>query len=148
MTDINRFVHHSPSLIVELRPSRRLLISGGLSHLLAGVAVVLAGIPWWIKGGAMMGIGLSLAWFGWCYGYERGRGFITRMELLDGRWRVETGAGKVQRGHVTGGYAHPQLIILNFRLEPGGRRTVTFLPDSADPDALRRLRVWLRTRRD
>jgi hypothetical protein len=141
-------VHHPSPLIVELRPSQRLLIGGGLSHLLAGVAVVLAGIPWWIKGGAMVGIGLSLVWFGWCYGHVRGRGFIAQIEWLDGRWRLEAGDGQMQRGHLTGGYAHPQIIILNFQLESGGRRAVTLLPDSADPDALRQLRVWLRTQRD
>ena len=96
----------------------------------------------------MIGISLSLIWFGWCYGHQRGRDFITRMEWLDGRWRLDTGDGRVQRGHLTSGYAHPQIMILNFRLEPGGRRAVTLLPDSANPDALRRLRVWLRTRRD
>ncbi len=96
----------------------------------------------------MIGIGLSLAGFGWCYGHAGGRGFISRIEWLDRRWRLDTGDGRVQRGHLTGGYAHPQIIILNFRLDSGGRRAVTLLPDSADPDALRQLRVWLRTQRD
>jgi hypothetical protein len=135
-------------LLVELYPSRRLLIGGGLSHLLAGVAVVLADIPWWIKVSVVVGIGLSLVWFGLCYGYASGRGFIARIEWLDGRWRLETSDGRVQRGQLIGGYAHPQIILLNFRLDSGGRRALTLLPDSADPDALRRLRVWLRTQRD
>ncbi|MBZ4194017.1 MAG: hypothetical protein LAE24_06890 [Candidatus Contendobacter sp.] len=132
-------------LRVELYPSRRLLIGGSLSHLLAGVAVLIASIPWWIKVGIIAGIGLSLVWLRFRYGDRNGRGFITRIEWLDGRWRLETGDGRVQRGHLTGGYAHPQLILLNFRLDPGGRRALTLLPDAADSDALRQLRVWLRT---
>jgi hypothetical protein len=135
-------------LILEPRPSRFLLIGGGIGHLLAGVAVVVSNVPIWVKAGFIAGIVLALIGFGWRYGYRRGRGFIARIELLDGRWRLETGDGAAYRAELIGGYAHPAIVILNFRLENGRRRSLTLLPDSADPDALRRLRVWLRTSRD
>ena len=138
----------APSLTLEPRPSRLLLIGGGLGHLLAGVAVVVSSLPWWVQTAFIAGIALSLVGFSYRHGYRQGHDFITRIELLDGRWRLETGAGGVHPARLTGGYAHPLMVILNFRLESGGRRSVTLPPDAADPDALRRLRVWLRTRRD
>ncbi len=137
-----------PSLRVEPHPSRILLIGGGVNHALAGIAVLISSVPLGIKAGLIVCIGLALAWFVWRYGDRDGRGFIARIELLDGRWRLETGDGRFQRAQLTGGYAHPQLLILNFRLDNGGSRALTLLPDAADPDALRKLRVWLRTRRD
>jgi hypothetical protein len=109
---------------------------------------MVSSLPWWVQAVFLVGITLSLIVFGYRQGYDHGHGFITRIELLDGRWRLETGAGVAYRGQLTGGYAHLLLVILNFRLQGGGRRSVTLLPDAADPETLRRLRVWLRTRRD
>jgi toxin CptA len=135
-------------LIIDPRPSRLLLISGGIGHLLAGVAVIVCSLPLWVKAGFIAGIGLALVRFGLQYGRRRGRGFVARLELLDGVWRLETGDGTLHRAWLTGGYAHPGIVILNFRLETGGRRSLALLPDAAEAEALRRLRVWLRTRRD
>ena len=134
------------SLILEPRPSRFLLIGGGIGHLLAGIAVVISTVPFWAKAGLLAGIVLALVRFGWQYGYRPGRGFISHIELLDGRWRIETGDGTSRHAWLTGGYAHPGIVILNFRLETGGRRSLTLLPDAADAETLRWLRVWLRTR--
>ena len=135
------------ALSIQPRPSRILLSGGGGAHVLSGVAVVVCNLPLWIKVGLIAGIALALIGFGWRYGYRRGGGFIARIELLDGRWRLETGSGATYPADLIGGYAHPAIVILNFRLENGRRRSLTLLPDSADPDALRRLRVWLRTAR-
>ena len=135
------------ALNIQLRRSGILLISGSAVHVLSGIAVVVCSLPLWIKGGLIAGVVLSLAWFGDCYGYPQGRRFIARIELLDGRWRLETGDGGVHRGQLIGGYAHLLIVILNFQLEDGRRRSLTLLPDSVDSDDLRRLRVWLRTQR-
>jgi hypothetical protein len=137
-----------PYLRVELRPSRMLLIGGSSGHVLAGVAVVVASIPLWFKVGLIAAIGLALAWLVWRYGDCNGPGFIARVELLDGRWRLATGDGRIHRAQLTGGYAHLHGLILNFRLDNGWSRAVTLLADAADPDDLRQLRVWLRTQRD
>ena len=135
-------------MILEPRPSQFLLIGGGIGYLLSGTAVVVSVVLFWVKAGFIAGIMLALIGFGWRYGYRRGRGFVARIELLDGRWRLETGDGATHRARLIGSYAHPAIVILDFRLESGRRRPLTLLPDSADPDALRRLRVWLRTSRD
>lgn len=134
------------TLNIEPRPSWLLLVSSGGAHVLAGVAVVASSLPLWVKAGFIAGITLALARFVWQYGYRRGRGFIARIERLDGVWRLETGDGNAHRARLTGGYAHPVIVILNFRLESSGRRSLALLPDAADAEALRRLRVWLRTR--
>jgi len=136
------------ALSLEPRPSRFLLIGGGIGHLLAGAAVVVSSVPLWVKAGFVAGIVLSLAWVGYRYGYRYGHGFVALVELFEGRWRLETGRGATCRAELISGYAHPVIVILDFRLESGRRRSLTLLPDSADPDALRRLRVWLRTQRD
>lgn len=136
------------TLDIKPRPSGILLVSGGVAHVLAGIAVVVSSLPLWIKMGLLAGIVLALVWFGWQYGYRRGSGFIARLELLDGVWLLETGDGTHHRAGLTGGYSHPGIVILNFRLAAGGRRSLTLLPDAVEPEALRRLRVWLRTRRD
>ena len=136
------------SLILEPRPSWLLLASGGGAHLLAGVAVVVCSLPLWIKAGLIVAIALAVGRFTWQYGNRRGRGFIARIELLDGGWRLEMGDGSLHRAGLTGGYAHPGIVILNFRLESDGRRSLALLPDAADAEAVRRLRVWLRIRRD
>lgn len=136
------------ALSVEPRPSRILLVSGGGAHVLSGIAVVMCSLPLWVKAGLIAGIVLALVRFGWRYAYPGGKGFTARIELLGGRWRLETGAGATHRASLIGGYAHPLIVILNFRLENGRRRSLALLPDAADAEALRRLRVWLRTRRD
>ncbi len=136
------------SLTFEPQLSRSLLAGSGIVHGLAGIATIVASVPLWVKAGLLAGIGLSLAWTGYRYGWRRGGGFITRVELLDGRWRLETGDGARYPARLTGGYAQPGVVVLNFRVESSWRRSLALLPDSADLESLRRLRVWLRTRRD
>lgn len=135
-------------LLIEPCPSRILLVSGAGAHTLASVSVAISSLPLWIKAGWIVAIVLALMRFGWQYGYRRGRGFIARIERLDGVWRLETGDRTLHRAGLTGGYAHPGIVILNFRLENSRWRSLVLLPDATDADALRRLRVWLRTRGD
>ncbi|NJM12543.1 MAG: hypothetical protein HC889_12315, partial [Synechococcaceae cyanobacterium SM1_2_3] len=110
-------VRHFPALTLYLRPSRFLLMGGGIGHLLAGVAVIISTAPLWIKAGLVIGIALALVRFGWRYGNRHSPAFVTGIELLDGRWRLETGDGMRYHAGLTGGYAHSSVVILNFRLE-------------------------------
>ena len=57
-------------------------------------------MPLWVKAGFIAGITLALLRFGWQYGDGRGRDFIAHIELLDGRWRLETGDGTVSYTHL------------------------------------------------
>lgn len=132
-------------LSIELRPSRCLLIGGGLGHGLAGITIVISATPLWVKAGLIISVVLSLVRFGVQYGYPRGHGFVARLERLDGRWRIETGDGQIKHARLISGYAHPNLVILNFRLQNNKQRSLTLLPDATDAHALRQLRVLLRT---
>ncbi len=135
------------TLSIKPRPSRMLLISSGGAHVLSSIAVIVCSLPLGIKTVLVAGIALALARFGWQYAYPKGKGFTSRIELLDERWQLETGDGVIHLANLRGGYAHIRIVILNFRLENGRQQSLTLLPDSADPDSLRRLRVWLRTQR-
>ncbi len=137
----------SLSLTLEQQPSRLLMIGSGTAHLLAGIATLLSGIPLWIKAGSIAVLSLSLA-LQRSRNRPDGSGFVARIEWIDGRWRLETGDGTTDHAELISGYAHVALVVLNLRLENCQRRSLTLLPDSASPDALRRLRVWLRVSRD
>lgn len=135
-------------LSVALRPSRWMLAAGATLHLLAGFAVLSSSVPTGVKTAFMAALGLSLSGLGFRHGMARGSGFIAGVERLDGRWRLQAGDGGAQPARLTGGYACPSIIILNFRLDDGRCRSLTLLPDSADAESLRRLRVLLRVGRD
>lgn len=141
-------VENTLGLDIELRPSRWFLVVGGLTHGLAGLAVVLAGVPMGLKAGFILGLGLSAVWLGWRNGSHRYYQFIVRIALLDGHWRLQTRDGLIHPARLRGGCIHPLITILNFHLDQGRSRSITLLPDSAEAEDLRRLRVWLRVYRD
>lgn len=65
----------------------------------------------------------------------------------DGQWCLHTRSGRVLAARLRpGSYVHPALVLLDFRVGPGGtRRAVVILPGmAAPPSALRRLRQRLR----
>ena len=134
------------ALNIEPRPSRILRVSSGILHAAAGIAVVMASIPLWIKAGLLVGIGWSLIRTDYRYGWRHSGGFIARIEWLDDRWYLETGNGVRYPARLVGGYAHPKIVVLNFCLESGRRWPLVLLPDAVDVESLRRLRVWLRIR--
>ena len=64
-----------------------------------------------------------------------------------GRWRLTDALGVERAGELLAeSYVHPQLVLLNFKLDGAGRRSLVLLPDSEDRQTLRELRVRLRTR--
>ena len=130
---------------IELKPSRRLgLLLLGMTAL-ALVAVALAALP----AAARLAVGagvIALAALGW------------RRARFSGVLRV-TGDGRLQCPDAEGAWVDlevlgdslvtPALVVLRYRM-PAERavRSLVLLSDSADADALRRLRVSLRwTRR-
>jgi len=139
---------HLPDFTVDLRPSRYLLITGGIVHLWAMIAVLIAAIPLWLKVSVSIGLGVVLIRFWVSNGQYRRQASIVRIAWIDGRWHLETSSGALLAAELIDGYSHPSIVILNFRLETKQRRSLTLLPDSADTDSLRRLRVLLRIRRE
>jgi hypothetical protein len=82
------------------------------------------------------------------YGNLRRSWFIEQVgHTADGRWLVRTADGREHSVRLLGSYIHPAVLILQFGLGRFTRRSVVVLPDSADAEEIRRLRVWLRTAR-
>jgi len=66
--------------------------------------------------------------------------------ILDeaGDWYLRDRAGRLRQAQLlASSFVSPALIILSFSLREGGQRRLVMLPDSVDPDLLRRLRVRL-----
>lgn len=136
----------SPLLILDLVPSRILLISLGGLHLLAGSALLLSAIPittQWLGGLLLL---LSALHSYWRHGYIRGGGFIQRISWrADESWLLCYSDGREIEARLQGNYAHPRLLLLNFSYAPWSwrRRTIVLLADSSDTDLLRKLRARL-----
>lgn len=135
-------------LTLDLRPSRRLLLILTAVHGLAGVALWLCALPLAVKIPLSLLLGGSLLSVYPRYAHRRSRFFIARIrQAADGQWFLGYGDGGERPARLAGGYVHPQLLILNFATGRLARRAVVILPDAADAEAVRRLRVRLLARR-
>jgi toxin CptA len=139
----------APFLALDLAPSRRLLIGLGFLHLLALSSLFVMSLPWWAK----LSLGVLIGGSGWLnytrYGNVQSHRFIARLQrAADGQWLVCHADGRESAARLTGSYAHPQLVIVNFAVGRWSRISIIILPDSAPGEQIRRLRVFLRTERD
>ena len=132
---------------IEPKPSRLLgLLLAGMAAL-SLTAIYLAAIPAAIQ--MPMGlVVLGLSVWGW-----RRAGLLEALQMTaDGMLQCRDGDGEWRDVEVLGdSLASPALIVLRYRLEMRRVRTRVLLPDSADAESLRRLRVllrWCRTRSD
>lgn len=129
---------------IEFKPSRRLgLLLAGMG-MLALLAIHLAALPEALKlalAAAALGLGMQ-AW-------RRASAPMPLRIAADGRLQCRDGTGEWRAAEVLGdSFVSTGLIVLRYRVEGQPVRCMTLLPDSADADALRRLRVSLRwTRR-
>lgn len=125
---------------IELKPSRRLgLLLLGMSALVLG-AVHLADVSSataFALGAAVIGLGL--------WGWRRASPTMNLRIAADGRLQCLDGAVEWHDAEVLGdSFVATALIVVRFRTADGPVHSLTLLPDSADADALRRLRVSLR----
>lgn len=125
---------------IELKPSRLLgLLLLGMAAL-ALAAIRLAALP-----GAIQ-LTLGAAVIGLCvWGWRRTR-FTEALRLAaDGRLQCLDEQGAWREVEVLGdSFVSTVVIVLRYRTAGRRVRTLTLLPDSADADDLRRLRVSLR----
>ena len=125
---------------IELQPSRRLgWLRAGMTAL-ALLAVGLAALP---AGGRLA---LAAGLIALAVGSARRTAPLTRLRIgADGGLQCQDAAGEWQGMAVLDdSFVSPALIVLRYR-DPGGAvRACTLLPDSAQADDLRRLRVSLR----
>jgi len=136
----------APPVSLKLVPSRLLVAGVVLSHLLAAVSLVFVDLPLWSRLTLGLLMAASLAFNYGRYGNSQSPWFIEQVTCsVVGQWRLHRANGLQQEAHLQGHYLHPQLVILNFALGRFRRRSVVVLPDSSDPEEIRRLRVRLQT---
>jgi len=130
---------------LALRPSLRALT--WLFWLHAGVlGLALAALP---AGAPMvaMAVAVGVSWF-WTRRHPvfgHGARALARLTWhADGSWHVRDAAGRQSDAELLGdSLVHDLLLVLNFRLKDGGRRSRALLGDEADEESLRRLRARL-----
>lgn len=135
------------SIDLAPRPSVRALTI--LFWLHAGVLVLLMLTLRPGFGLALLGLGVAGSWF-WlrrhpAFGF--GRRALARLTWhSDGRWTLHEGGGQRHEALLAGDsrvFGH--LIVLNFALRGGGRRTRLLVGDELDAELVRRLRARLAT---
>jgi toxin CptA len=134
------------SLRVQLRPSRALAAMVGVAHL-AALAAAATGLPPVAAALVAAGLGLS-AVHHLRLAMHRSALAIAALEFSPaGHFALGDPSGawlpaELRRVAVPAGW----LAVLAARDADGRSRSAVILPDSADPDAFRRLRVWLKWR--
>jgi len=136
-----------PALRIELRPSRRLTLLLAASHV--GAAALLPAIA--LAPALKLALASALAVSFVCE--VRRHALLSHPQAIvavriarDARCRVRVACGReIECTLLRTTYVASGLVILNLR-EPGRMRArhAILLGDTLDPDAMRRLRVWLR----
>ena len=125
---------------IELKHSFLLMASQFAMSLLAAVAIGLADLPGLIQlllAGSLLG---ALAWTVW----RRRRPLPSLRIKADGQIQLDAGSSKWQPADILpGSFVTPGLSVVRLRA-PDSTLSLVLLPDSASPDALRRLRLSLR----
>jgi len=121
-------------------PSRRLgLLLAGMTAL-ALLALHLAALPWSVQWALGVGV-IGLAGWGWRQARPRAHLRIA----ADGRLQCLDDADEWRDAEVLGdSFASTALTVVRYRVAGAPVQSLTLLPDSADSEALRRLRVSLR----
>ena len=135
------------SLDLSPRPSVKAVVTLSLLHVAAVALIVVAGLP---KPASVAMVLLLLAsWFTLrrhaAFGY--GPRALNHLILhAAGGWTVESAKeGREDAELLAGSVVQSWIIVLNFRLKSGRRRSRVLFGDELDADALRRLRARLLT---
>lgn len=128
-------------IFIELHRSRLLSFLIVVTHLLAASGIFLMPWPWWLRACllAFLGVAGLLAW----------RRLGDRAQILvlhqDGGMAVRQDGVLKPVELLPGMTVLPALCVFSYQLEEGqGRVTQVLLPDAADAESMRRLRLWLR----
>lgn len=134
-------------LRIQVRPSARLSIALGVTHVAAAAVVWLAGLPW--LGSAVLTIAIAASF---ALSLRRHAALSEPRAIVGLEFNDEGGAAfQVRSGEwiesqlLESTYVSPHLTVVNLR--PRTRlfaRCVLLLPDSIDGADFRRLRTWLR----
>lgn len=136
---------------INLRPSRILAAILVLAHGAAIAMVILAGMPLWLELIAVAALVASLAFNVRQSVLLRAPDAVIGIEIApDDKFSIQTRRGAWIECEVLGStYVISVLTILNLRRTDSGRiARAVILPDSLDAEDFRKLRVWLRWKRD
>jgi hypothetical protein len=134
------------SLQVELRPSPVLATTLGAGHL-AALAAAVIGLPAPAAALVACGLGLSAAHHLGVATHRSSRAVAGLAFRSDGGLALGDPAGSWLPAELRHCAAPTGwLAVLSARDQAGRSRTAVILPDAIDPEAFRRLRVWLRWR--
>lgn len=135
----------STSIDLSPRPSLRAVLGLSLLHMAAVVLVVVAHLPRWASLG--MALLLLASWFTLRRHAAFGYGPRALRHLIlhgDGSWTVESARDGRQDAELLGSSTvQSWIIVLNFRLKAGGKRSRVLVGDELDAESLRRLRARL-----
>lgn len=125
---------------IELKPSRRLgLLLAGMAGL-ALVALWAAALPLGLQAALSALLVAAAAW-----GARRTRPVVRLRQRADGGLQAQAGEGDwCDIVLLDDSFVSSALIVMRYRMEGTTPRALTLLPDSADAEDLRRLRVSLR----
>ena len=125
---------------IEFKPSRRLGLLLLAMTALALLAIGQAALP----AAARLALGATVIGLG-AWGWRRASLSGKLRLAVDGRLQCLDGTGVwCDVDILDDSFVSTVLIVLRYRMADGKRRALTLLPDSADADGLRRLRVSLR----
>lgn len=136
---------------ITLRPSRILTAILVLAHGAAIAMVALAGMPLWLELIAIAALVASLVFDVRQTALLRAPDALITLEIAsDDRLSIQTRRGEWIECEVLGStYVTSFLTILNLKVIDSGKNTrAVLLPDSLDAEDFRKLRVWLRWKRD
>ena len=133
------------TLDLRPRPSQRALMWAFGPHLLVAAMLPLAMEPGWPM--AVLAGAIGLSWLRLRRHPALGFGPHALNRLTwhpEGEWTVHEASGHSFEAELDGStLTHPQLLVLNFKLKTGGRRTRVLLGDELEPELMRRLRARL-----
>ena len=136
---------------ITLRPSRILTAILVLAHGAAIAMVVLAGMPLWLDLIAIAVLVASLVYDLRKTALLQAPDAVIGLEITsDDKFSIQTRRGEWIESEVLGStYVTSFLTILNLKVIDSGRTTrAVILPDSLNAEDFRKLRVWLRWKRD
>ena len=136
---------------ITLRPSRILTAILVLAHGAAIAIVALAGMPLWLELIAIAVLVASLIFDVRQTALLRAPNALITLEIAsDDKLSIQTRRGEWIECEVLGStYVTSFLTILNLKVIDSGRNTrAVILSDSLDAEDFRKLRVWLRWKRD
>jgi toxin CptA len=132
-------------LSIEIRPSRWL--ARYVLSVYAAAALTVIGLPIspWVTSTVLCILSISgLLTYQTRVRLRSRRAVVALNRCADASWQLRSADGTAHQARLLpDSYLHPELLVLNFRLGNGKRRSVVLVRDSADKTTLRRLRVAL-----